>query len=701
MKEMLYDFVVRRNKNVQYEYERYVMEHMAEHRKNRMEHWKILFRLYRHYVIRKKQEPVLYQKNFHSAKSQAGMQKKSQPQRRKFVYRQGAESLVSNRKNAEALAKQLLVYDYISFDVFDTLIFRPFARPTDLFMIVGEKLKIVGFVKIRIEAEQQARKENELYNGNREVTLEEIYIKIQERTNIPVEKGIAAELETEWELCYANPYMKRVYDLLTEHQKHIIATSDMYLSGKQIDAMLKKCGYKVEAVIVSCEHNASKSVGSLYDYLKLNYNSDSIVHIGDNYCADIKRADESGITSVYYKNVNEVGNPYRAEGMSALIGSAYWGIVNAHLHNGVKKYSVYYEFGYIYAGFYILGYCNFIKRYVEENQIEKVLFLARDGEIYQRVFHMLYPEIETEYVLWSRVPAVKTAVSENRDRFFVHFIESKINQPTKSKIGKILEVSGLASLCRYLDAYGLEEEEFLTNENVKILERMLTEQWEEVEECYQEERNLYLLYMKRVCGNAERLAVVDVGWMGNVVLTVKENILKALQKPCFVGCLLAGINAGDPREVEALELTGEIVPYIFSHSYNRNLYDTHRVTPGYKPLNSFLFEMMSQSNSPTFLGFMNGQMNFDIPEVENYEKNKEIHLGIMDFAAEYMRIFKNYPYMHNISGYDAYLPFRMMIKDISYFRNNFSDYAFVRTTLETADDVAIETMDLHLKYNKK
>lgn len=40
----------------------------------------------------------------------------------------------------------------------------------------------------------------------------------------------------------------------------------------------------------------------------------------------------------------------------------------------------------------------------------------------------------------------------------------------------------------------------------------------------------------------------------------------------------------------------------------------------------------------------------------NQEGIKEIQQGILDFAADYKEHFKDFPYMFNISGRDAYAP---------------------------------------------
>ncbi|EEG92498.1 hypothetical protein ROSEINA2194_03651 [Roseburia inulinivorans DSM 16841] len=54
IKKEIYDTLVRKDKNVQKEYERYVQEHIIEHYENRFKHWKILWKLNWHYRVVKK-----------------------------------------------------------------------------------------------------------------------------------------------------------------------------------------------------------------------------------------------------------------------------------------------------------------------------------------------------------------------------------------------------------------------------------------------------------------------------------------------------------------------------------------------------------------------------------------------------------------------------------------------------------------------
>ena len=47
------------------------------------------------------------------------------------------------------LAKMLSDYDVISFDVFDTLLFRPFSEPADVFYFLGEIFPVSDVKRIR------------------------------------------------------------------------------------------------------------------------------------------------------------------------------------------------------------------------------------------------------------------------------------------------------------------------------------------------------------------------------------------------------------------------------------------------------------------------------------------------------------------------------------------------------------------------
>lgn len=789
IKDSIYNFLVRKNKNVQYEYERYVMEHTIEHYENRFKHWKILFKLNWHYRVKKEKNPMLYwnqtvekieekselQNNEKKIPSKANklvitaldnavclkwesdarkcniyrstdgkeykflakandtytyMDDKINPSTkyyyklkvsyneknyssfsdvvsvttralskydmiygRKLLCRGGSESERNRRTDAIILAKSMIKYDLISFDIFDTLLFRPFKKPSDLFMLVGQQLGIMDFCNIRMDAEEDARKKNLLIRGNREVTIDEIYEIVAQKTGIDKELGIKIEFETEMELCYANPYMYRVFELLKYQGKKIVIVSDMYYRKKIMIELLNHIGYTgFDDVIVSCDYNCTKRDGKLYDVLLEKYKGvgNNIIHIGDNKISDIQKAEEKGLNTYHYVSINEKGEKYRATNMSHLIGSAYGGIVNSQLHNGIKTYSPYYEVGFVYAGLYVMGFCNWLHKKAEEKNITKLLFLAREGDIYQRVFNQLFDDIETEYVLWSRVPVAKTTVRKNRHPYLLQLVHHKAHAIYKSKVSTLFDCIGISELKKYFQNYRINEEEFLTESNEKIVEQLLIEHWEELCDCYKEDEQQIQEYLEDIVGDHSHVAVIDVGWSGNNVLQVKYLLEEVYKKDCNVKCYLAASRNVNDTYMASMMLSEEVDTYIFSNMQNKDLHDFHQGTNN--RLNSFFFEIMTQSCTPTFLGFEENAFLYDIPEVENFEHNRDIHKGILDFARIYSKTFEKYPYMLNIPGYDAYMPFRMFVSDLSWLREYFSGYVFGRDLFATQEKAVMETV---------
>lgn len=258
----------------------------------------------------------------------------------KILYTKGSESSLSRRQTPEEFAEELAAYDVISLDVFDTLVFRPFSAPADVFFVLEEELGYMDFKRIRMEMEWKARREKYESRGHYEINLEEIYTVLSRETGIDKEKTMKREVELEEEYCFANPYMYKVVEKLREKKARIVVTSDMYLNADQMEHLLRKCGYGTfDAYYVSCDAEKSKSQGTLYEEVKKQEKAFAgenltFVHVGDNPVSDIRQAKKHGFAVRYYRNVNDAGRPYRPEDMSAITGSIYRGVVNAHIHNG-------------------------------------------------------------------------------------------------------------------------------------------------------------------------------------------------------------------------------------------------------------------------------------------------------------------------------------------------------------------------------
>ncbi len=336
-----------------------------------------------------------------------------------WLYTDRSESNTAWEKHldADGYVTQLAGFDVISFDIFDTLLFRPFSDPRDLFRFFGTEFGILDLGRIRMEQEVLARQDCHALEGHGEVDLEGIWRRMERETGIPAVRGMAAEMDLEERFCHANPFMRQVLNRLQAMGKEVIAVSDMYLSGTFLADLLEKNGCGVKRVYVSCEYGAGKADGGLFNVVRRDFGEGvSIAHVGDNPHSDVEMALKQGIAALHYPNVHTAAAPYRPWDMSPVVGGAYRGVVGQHLYSGTGMYSMEYEYGFVYGGLFVLGYCHFIHEYCQRHGVERVLFLARDGDILKQAYDRMYPEEDTAYVYWSRSASVSlmaaTTISE-------------------------------------------------------------------------------------------------------------------------------------------------------------------------------------------------------------------------------------------------------------------------------------------------
>lgn len=598
------------------------------------------------------------------------------PDAKKKRPKKGQESALLSHMRPQKLAGLLAEADMISFDIFDTLIFRPFSAPEDLFYLVGDKLGYMDFKRLRQEAEREARKTAQKERNSCETGLSEIYEQLARCTGIPKEAGMSMEIETELECCYGNPYMQEVFTYLTEKiqntGKKIICISDMYLPCETVRKLLKKCGFEqIEEVFLSCEYGMSKADGSFYHAVRSKYGKNrTYVHIGDQEGSDVKNAQKAGWEAVYYPNINKAGKKYRAEDMSVITGSFYRGIVNARLYNGLHKYAKGFESGYLYGGLFVLGYCQFIHRYACRHKIDRLLFLARDGDILYKMYGKLYPEEKerTAYVYWSRTAAAKLAAGYYKEDYFRRFLHHKVNQNfTMQQIFRSMQLDAL------LDAFCAENKALyktsvLTQKNEFAVKKFLLDHWKEVLECYEPQIKAAEAYYKKFLGNCKTAVTIDVGWAGSGSLILDYLVHHRWKMDCNITGLLAGTNTMSNEQSDMSEsayYSGKLVSYLFSQEHNRDIWKSHQ--PGKN--HNLLLEMLLSSQEGSLEAFQLDEtapdgyrLQFKKPDMPPKEVS-EIQKGIKTFIDDYRkRVPDTYAENHDISGSDCYAALRILLQ---------------------------------------
>lgn len=559
----------------------------------------------------------------------------------------------------DQMVNELQKYDVISFDIFDTLIYRPFSNPTDLFYLIGIELDYLDFVRVRSEAEGAVRWKKYKEEKSFEVTLDEIWEEVALRTGLDSKIGAETEIRYEKELCYANSDMLKVYKKLRSLGKKIIYTSDMYLPADVLLEILQKNGYEKEQFFLSCEENLNKGSGELFTYVKKTLGTDlKYIHIGDNEHSDVKRAKRAGFATYPVMNPNKKSVLFRAHDMSHIIGGAYRGIVNNRLYTGFKEYGRYYEYGFIYGGLFILGYCSFIHEYCNSHGINKLLFLARDGEIIKRIYDKLYPEEATEYVYSSRVSTCKLIAGYDRNEYVKKMVYHKVNQGYSFE--KILRSMELEELIGVLNnSKEIASTDKLTSDNVKDFVDFLYKHWASILEIYRPQRDAAKKYFSEIVKSGDKIGVVDIGWAGTGAIALRTLAKKEWSIDADIISIVAGTNTAanaEPFMSEGFLQNGSMVSYLYSSSDNRDLWKKHNPAQGY----NLFFELLTSSDKPSFKGFYLDDIKGYRLEFLEKEKNSEgvleIQKGIEDFVDDYMKAFGKYEYMLNISGRDAYAP---------------------------------------------
>lgn len=575
--------------------------------------------------------------------------------------------------SVENFINTLKAFDVVSFDLFDTLIFRPLDKPTDVFYFLGEWIGIPDFKNIRIQAESTARQKNYIREKNYEISLSEIWVELSSMTGTSAEGQAKREMEAEAALCYANPFMLQVWNRLGELGKKRILVSDMYLPEEFLVKLAERNGYSgFDRLYVSNKYHKSKADGSLYDVVLKDFCGCRIIHVGDNPHSDGKMAMQKGIAALLYPAANKKTFLYRPYDMSYLVGSAYRAIVDNRLYCGLYSFSMEYEYGFIYGGLFVLGYCNFIHEYCKEHGIEKVLFLSRDGDILKQVYDYLYPDEKTEYVYWSRKAAVKLMAEADRHDFFRRFINHKVNQGYSIKdVLHSMELDFL--IIKIQDAHNpdFNVQDLLSEKNCAALRNLISDNWDAVLSFYGEQRAAAEIYFREILSGCRSAAAVDIGWAGSGALSLAYLTEKCWKIPCSVTGIVAGTNTiynTEPDASEPFLQSGKLVAYLYSQSHNRDLIKKHDPNKDY----NVFWELLVSSPTPQFVGFYQGNQagrekediyleKEDITlKFGKYDPNpegiREIQQGILDFVRDYTKCFKNFPYMSRISGRDAYAP---------------------------------------------
>ncbi len=315
----------------------------------------------------------------------------------------------------EGLRKAIDGAEIVAFDIFDTLLVRPFLRPEHLFKFLEDRYDITGFTGLRVLAERIARRK-----CSREVNLEEIYSFLPDFPDM-IEKEITAELE----VCRPDPRIYEVWNYVLSTRKKVLVISDMYLSEIVLSKLLDHNGFNgYDELYVSNKYSVGKCDGGLYDIVLKDYGIDPyhILMIGDNLHSDVSVPRSKGINAYQWESLTEFySKRYPKEYADALKDprlSFISGIDMLSMKDEKEEY--WHMIGRRFAGPLILSFTMFVRSV--ETDYDKIFFCSRDGYAVMKAYEQLGGKKPYAYVYSSRYISnvlSEEAVSDKKKKNYI------------------------------------------------------------------------------------------------------------------------------------------------------------------------------------------------------------------------------------------------------------------------------------------
>jgi FMN phosphatase YigB (HAD superfamily) len=446
----------------------------------------------------------------------------------------------------------------IGFDIFDTLLCRPLLDPETNKAIVSKRIGGDAgrlYAEYRGKAEQLAREAK-----GSDVGLDEIYANLGELTHLSqtnlqrlrrMEEGVEeASLDGRTE-------MVDLYKRALETGKKIALISDMFLPRSLIIKSLDKFGIeKWDALFLSNEIGLRKDHGDLYKHVLEYYGikPEEMLMIGDNERSDVQIPSDMGMAFLHFFRPTELarGLPRFAnlisqhEHLQNIDAEVTLGLVVRKNFSQVHYETVDpdsflpaapYNWGYGLVGPLLTSFAFWLHQKAQEDGIDKLFFLSREGRIMQQVYDAWWNDAGedwpgSEYLVISRRAAGVAALST-----FDEIIDIAKKDYFSNTLEKFLLTRFGISLARseweeYASPLRLEPGSIIRIENHQVghLLAFLKSLETKIYAKAQAERGFFQRYLvEKGLSDSDRQAVVDIGYGGSVQAYLNKLLARKVQ----------------------------------------------------------------------------------------------------------------------------------------------------------------------------
>jgi len=441
----------------------------------------------------------------------------------------------------------------VSFDLFDTLVWRPFLYPSGtrnyLAALVERKFGLADFASLRTRAETMARAKHD-----RDVDCAAIYevmARLPELRGMPVADIRELELATERHLLKPRPAMAEAAQSLARSGKRVVAVSDMYLNADELSHTLPaSVSAVVRKVHVSCENGWRKDTGEAWQHLPQTEGipSSDWLHVGDNEHSDVQLPQALGfihpvhvLRSSALLDVVPALRSLRPKPAQldrwqdqlwlGLVANHFNELADRHPHAFGQQLAIEAPetLGYTMLGPLLLDYSTWLARLAQEHDARRILFLSREGYLLQRAFRKLQlaspsiGSIQAQYLLVSRRGMNTPSLRDIED--LAEIFAAPYTGPLENLLSARLGTRVAAVATTQLGKSAIASEVFLPEMGTRVID-LLRPAAAAILGIAREERDAYLRYWASLDSEGSAI-VADIGYAG----TIQARLSKLTGQP--------------------------------------------------------------------------------------------------------------------------------------------------------------------------
>lgn len=537
--------------------------------------------------------------------------------------------IASSLTGLEEILSSFDVADIVSFDVFDTLLARPLLRPSDVFILVRDKVNASGETALLANwPEQRVRAEHLCYQSwamGPNITLEQVYGMLESEFGYPppvAAEAMKAECEIEIDLLSATTRGKMLYDVARSLGKPILLVSDMYLPAIVLETALRREGFSGwDRLIISGYEKLAKHDGSIFRVLREEHPDEHLVHVGDNPVSDVRLPRQHGIEAFELERqfvarkragsssalplpMLEIISAARDNNAATVSRSLVGGLSELWMEHQPSQIDPLDEIGYCIVGPMYAGLVQFVHDHAHRDGMKALAFLARDGHVMKRAYEAYFgaDALPSSYVYASRRMMNFAVISERltaRDYDFLSATGTPI--PIETFGTRVLPDLDVDTLDRALKRIGFDRGSIVQPDNLAPAQALLAALQPEIVRHAKGEQATVIEYLRSEGLDRATVGLVDIGWQGSIQSSM-EILLGVQLHGYYLGVLDTPKTAGrrtmhgwmDSRKtlleqewLGALHGRGvELVELLFAHPFEPSIITIAAADGTFSPVHS-------------------------------------------------------------------------------------------------------------------